>query len=1319
MDRSLRVVEALKAIGMDPREGVYTFDDATLRAERERRLRGGGGDAAAAAAAAATTSKLRHVANSKQAMACSRAKNCYLMCWEYPLAAYKPIVAELKRRSVINQAYVVEGKKAPANSAMIPPSTYRAMTKSFASVCEDEVEERYESLPRRLRDAMYPFQVEGVKFALSRNGRCLLADQMGVGKTIQALAVGAAYLHEGPLLIIAPASLRLTWARECERWIPELRPKNLHVINGTSDTKLRGERGDLFASLKATAAARAAYSAGSNGDEPKPTRFQRYDDEIDDDERDDDDGDDAYFAALATQVATKAMKTAAAAAFAPRVVVASYHMVARLRDKFRSVRWGAVVVDESHTLRTTTGRGEVDHTEVTLDIIRSTKRAVLATGTPSLSRPYDVFNQVDALQPGCLGSDKHEFASTYCERQWVADNPYSGTSHLSVSGGERLFELNVLLRHAVMIRRMKKDVVGDLPPKRRQVVLIDCEGLDGKRAGGAGKKTHGASQEEEEEEEEEDELDELDVIEPLAPDEERRSGSGAAGGRGGGRGAAAGGEAKKSKAQAVALQKLAGCCDWLREHLGLRRDANANASADADDIAEAERARVVIFAHHKEVLDAIQREVLDPLGVVPATGADAAAAGAHARFLPSFVRIDGSTPNAERGEAVDRFRDDERCVAALISIKAGGTGLEFQKASVVVFAELPESAADVEQAEDRVHRRGQKGSVNVYFLVAHGSALARIDDARWNSIERSLNRVRQAVDAEEAADAKGLKPDAIGADSLLPEPGVGEGMEAREGMEYAWGTLEDPVETRPERDGEGEIQSQGDDGGDSALALPPPPSDLWFELSPHTGRVHLHSREDGSAPRGESFAQNDVRRIAAVIADAIKGSTRLGVPPAVAVSDAADDDALPPSLRNDPPAILAAWTFVREIDALYAADKNRLSQAHVATRSPVNDTLGAMSIESKNGGGGGGGAAGEGKSTTRHGDGKRKPMPENAEWRPVAVRCGRTGRDVEERLEPVSGSGEPLCLQCMRVRAAPAAVAVVAVAAAAPTKATPALAHATAKAAVLSCKADLYCSRECFDIDSQTKSASKLRRALYERERGVCRLCGWDASACVKRIAVMRSRAKRREAILEDCPAFGEKGGKALLDRLVMTAWEGSAWHFDHVVAVYEGGGECTVDNGRTLCVLCHKKHSASQKKRWAAERQKRRKEEEARREEEERKAKVARGMKFIAEATAKITKKNLRDCGIVSSDEDENDVDEGAKAAAKAAPPPREPQPEPDPEICDYAGGTELFDPADEDEEDEDEDEDFENMDEDFENIMPTQAAPAAATIGRKKVKR
>ena len=76
---------------------------------------------------------------------------------------------------------------------------------------------------------------------------------------------------------------------------------------------------------------------------------------------------------------------------------------------------------------------------------------------------------------------------------------------------------------------------------------------------------------------------------------------------------------------------------------------------------------------------------------------------------------------------------------------------------------------------------------------------------------------------------------------------------------------------------------------------------------------------------------------------------------------------------------------------------------------------------------------------------------------------------------------------------------------------------------------------------------------------------------------------------LDAKPEFGERGGKALLEQLVRTAWEGHAWHFDHVVAVKDGGGACTVENGQTLCVLCHKKRTAEQKKRWAEERRRKR----------------------------------------------------------------------------------------------------------------------------------
>ena len=142
---------------------------------------------------------------------------------------------------------------------------------------------------------------------------------------------------------------------------------------------------------------------------------------------------------------------------------------------------------------------------------------------------------------------------------------------------------------------------------------------------------------------------------------------------------------------------------------------------------------------------------------------------------------------------------------------------------------------------------------------------------------------------------------------------------------------------------------------------------------------------------------------------------------------------------------------------------------------------------------------------------------------------------------------------------------------------------------IFSSTADLFCSKACYDMDTQAKSASALRRALFERERGICRACGLDCSSLARRMAAERSRARRRRMALEAKPEFGERGGKALLEQLVRTAWEGHAWHFDHVVAVKDGGGACTVENGQTLCVLCHKKRTAEQKKRWAEERKRKR----------------------------------------------------------------------------------------------------------------------------------
>ena len=75
----------------------------------------------------------------------------------------------------------------PASTQQV---AYRGGTKRTH---ETEAEERYSSMPAHLRQALMPFQQAGVQFALRREGRLLLADEMGVGKTVQAIAIASCY----------------------------------------------------------------------------------------------------------------------------------------------------------------------------------------------------------------------------------------------------------------------------------------------------------------------------------------------------------------------------------------------------------------------------------------------------------------------------------------------------------------------------------------------------------------------------------------------------------------------------------------------------------------------------------------------------------------------------------------------------------------------------------------------------------------------------------------------------------------------------------------------------------------------------------------------------------------------------------------------------------------------------------------------------------------------------------------------------------------------------------------------------------------------
>ena len=94
---------------------------------------------------------------------------------------------------------------------------------------------RFNSIPVRLRNALYPFQIEGVKYIIRNNGRALVGDEMGLGKTVQAIASATAFRESWPVLVIVPAVVKLNWAEEFEMWLSELEPGQVHVVRGRSD----------------------------------------------------------------------------------------------------------------------------------------------------------------------------------------------------------------------------------------------------------------------------------------------------------------------------------------------------------------------------------------------------------------------------------------------------------------------------------------------------------------------------------------------------------------------------------------------------------------------------------------------------------------------------------------------------------------------------------------------------------------------------------------------------------------------------------------------------------------------------------------------------------------------------------------------------------------------------------------------------------------------------------------------------------------------------------------------------------------------------
>ena len=480
-------------------------------------------------------------------------------------------------------------------------SPNKKTTKDITLDFTKDIIKSIDSLPPKFLECLYEFQKEGIKFGLQRKGRILLADEMGVGKTVQAIGIALLYKEEWPILIICPSSLKFVWRDEILKWIPDINDDKINIqIFKTSK--------DLF-------------KCGV------------------------------------------------------KIYIMSYDLTVKLEEKIVNKNFKFIIADEAHYLKSP----DAKRTKCLMPIIKKSKRVILITGTPILAKPVELYPLLSILRPDLFHNFKI-FGNRYCDpKRNFFGMDWTGSSHPK--------ELNFILKN-IMIRRLKKDVMSQLPPKKRQKVEIQTDPKVIKQI-----KAINLSSEK--------------IIEKFN-------------------------ELNNSSVNPN-LVNFVNNEDPGDENDNLLNLFNKvyklSAEAKAAGVKEyihyliENKCKFLIFAHHISMLDAIEEEVK--------------------KLKVDYIRIDGKVKLEKRQEYVHKYQNDETCLVAILSITACYTGITLTAASTVIFSELHMTPAVMIQAEDRAHRIGQEHEcVNIHYLYGPET----IDEVLFKMLNQKQNIFSNTLD---------------------------------------------------------------------------------------------------------------------------------------------------------------------------------------------------------------------------------------------------------------------------------------------------------------------------------------------------------------------------------------------------------------------------------------------------------------------------------------------------------------------------------------------------------------------------------------------
>ena len=367
------------------------------------------------------------------------------------------------------------------------------------------------------------------------------------------------------------------------------------------------------------------------------------------------------------------------------IVITNYEKLIGINPFTESLKrvWDVLVCDEAQALKT----WNTKRSQAILGrdgLLQRAHRFLALTGTPIENYPKEIWPLAAAICPAKFG-DRVAFLKRYCN---LHDEKRGGKVVEVDTGAANLGELQQRLRTSFMLRRLKSDVLKDLPPKRRQLVVLDDAQADWSRDPDFRRWK---------------ELYEKDYEARLAAL-----------------------EAAKTQAEyRLAVRALDEFTGVAFQEMSDFRHRTAVAKLPAcisyiDDLLAAGLDKLVIFAHHQDVLAKLAEHYGD-----------------------KAVSLHGGTPQKDREKIVGAFQQGDKKIF-IGGLKAAGVGINLFAASTVVFIEIDWNPAVLSQAEDRLCRIGQKKMVHVIHLVLDGTLDVNICKrvvAKQEMIDKALNRL--------------------------------------------------------------------------------------------------------------------------------------------------------------------------------------------------------------------------------------------------------------------------------------------------------------------------------------------------------------------------------------------------------------------------------------------------------------------------------------------------------------------------------------------------------------------------------------------------